>query len=103
MRVIAALLSLPASRKTPSAWPTRFTTPIKASIGSGSSCAASCRAARPTRRACAGDAVKLKLVRGDAKREVTVVAAPMTPEQLERWKQNYELAKQEQQKRRSRQ
>lgn len=49
-----------------------------------------------------GDRVKLKLVRGHEKRDVTVVAAPMTPEQRALWQQNYELAKREQQKRRRR-
>lgn len=49
-----------------------------------------------------GDRVKLKLVRGNERREVTVTAAAMTPEQRELWQQNYEVAKREQQKRRAR-
>ena len=49
-----------------------------------------------------GDRVRLKLVRGDEKREVTVIAAAMTPEQRQLWQQNYEVAKREQQKRRHR-
>ena len=49
-----------------------------------------------------GDRVRLKLVRGDGKRDVTVIAAPMTPAQRQLWQQNYELARREQQKRRAR-
>ncbi|HEX6085207.1 MAG TPA: PDZ domain-containing protein [Thermoanaerobaculia bacterium] len=49
-----------------------------------------------------GDRVKLKLLRGDERRDVTVTAAAMTPEQRRLWQQNYEVAKREQQKRRGR-
>ena len=41
----------------------------------------------------AGDRVEATLLRGDEKRKVVLVAAAMTAEQQERWKQNYELAK----------
>jgi S1-C subfamily serine protease len=49
-----------------------------------------------------GDRVKLKLLRGDERHDVTVTAAAMTPEQRRLWQQNYEVAKREQQKRRGR-
>ena len=41
----------------------------------------------------AGDRVEATLLRGDEKRKVVLVAAAMTAEQQERWKQNYELAR----------
>lgn len=49
-----------------------------------------------------GDRIRLKIVRGDERHDVTVTAAAMTAEQRRLWQQNYEVAKREQQKRRGR-